>query len=87
MKWAEVSHLEAQDLSHRCAAQGKPTACTIKHYGLVIYGKLTYFVVSSCRFYRTNTLAYYGVRTLRICNVFHSAGAVFTTLIFSITYK
>ncbi len=54
----------------------RPGACTIKHYGFVIYGKWPDFVVSywlfSCQLQRqacTNTLAYYGIRS-----VFYSTG-------------
>ncbi len=60
-----------------------PGACTIKNYGFVIYGKWTNFVVRLCLFYcqslslawtntlaLTNALAYYGIRKLRIPNVF-----------------
>ncbi len=54
-----------------------PEACTIKHYGSVIYGKWPDFVVSywlfSCQLQKqacTNTPAYYGIRQLRIRNVF-----------------
>jgi hypothetical protein len=54
-----------------------PGACNIKHYGNVIYRKWADFVVSLCLLActnkplnQTNTLAYYGLWTLRICNVF-----------------
>jgi hypothetical protein len=52
-----------------------PGACTIKHYGFVVYGKWTDFVVSWCLLSWTNmpawtnTLAYYGVQRLLIRNV------------------
>ncbi len=54
-----------------------PGACAIKDYELVVYGKLTNYVVSLwffcyCRSLSlawTNTLAYYGIRTLQIRSV------------------
>jgi hypothetical protein len=36
-----------------------------QHYESVVWDKLTHFIVSW-----TNTLAYYGACTLRVCNVF-----------------
>jgi len=52
-----------------------------KNYGFVIYGKWIGFVVSKCLFYCrslslawTNTLAYYGIRKLRIQR-FHESQA------------
>ncbi len=39
-------------------------AYATKHYGFVIYTKLTDFGVSQCFLAWTNTLAYYGVLTL-----------------------
>jgi hypothetical protein len=46
-------------------------ACTIKHYGFVMYDKWTDFVTSYClilpitnTLILTNTLAYYGIGTL-----------------------
>jgi hypothetical protein len=55
-----------------------PGACTVKHHYSVIYRKMTNFVVSEYLLAWTNTLAstqrytvaYYGVPTLRIRNVF-----------------
>jgi hypothetical protein len=47
-------------------------ARTIKHHEFVSYRKLTYFVVSWYLLAWTNTLAYYGVRTLRIRKLFYS---------------
>jgi hypothetical protein len=47
-----------------------PGACTIKYYKSVIYRKLANFVVSWHLLAGTNTLAYYGVRTLLIYIVF-----------------
>ncbi len=55
----------------------RPGACTIKHYGFIIHGRWSDFVVSKCLFYcqsqnasvQTNTLAFYGIRKLRIHNV------------------
>jgi len=53
-----------------------PRVCAIKNYRFVIYGIWTDFVVSKHFFYckslvlaRTNTLAYYGIRKLRVRNV------------------
>ncbi len=54
-------------------------ACTIKRYSFVMYCKyITYFEMRQCIIlsitntltFEANTLAYYGIRTLRICNVF-----------------
>jgi len=58
--------------------QGRvPRACTLKHYGFLIYGKMTYFIISVCLFLgqthkleQTNTLAYYIVGTSRISDAF-----------------
>ncbi len=51
-----------------------PGACTIKPYGFVIYEKrlkLVFFLWSVTNtLVLTNTLAYYGIRRLRIHNVF-----------------
>jgi hypothetical protein len=54
-----------------------PGACTIKNYVRIIDWKLIDFEVSQFLFYRhsptlawTNALTYYGIRTLRILNVY-----------------
>ncbi len=67
----------------------KSGACTIKNYGLVIYGKWTNFVVSQHLYYHqslalvwTNTLAYNGTAKLRIRNVFMVQAPVQYRLVF-----
>jgi hypothetical protein len=66
-KWSGYQLLFSWDV-HR--------VCTIKHYRFMIYGKRTYFVINWYLFYCqslslacTNILPYYGICTLRICNV------------------
>ncbi len=68
----------AVNCEHEMLAMLTQGACTIQHYGPVMYGKWTDFIVSLCillcrshTFYvaLTNTLAYYEIRTLLIFNV------------------
>ncbi len=53
-----------------------PGACTIKHFGFLIYRKCVDFVIciallvqKHIRFRQTNAVAYHEVRTLQICAV------------------
>jgi hypothetical protein len=66
----------AINCEHEMLAMLTPGACTIQHYGAVMYGKWTYFIVSLRLLYcqsqtlaLTNVLAYCEIRTLLIFNV------------------